>query len=177
MREGDEVQASTAGTAAEPPRRAAELGRRIAEHRSKLGWTQQHLAERLSISRVAVSHLESGTSPPAERTVALLAGIFKLEPYELVAGSDYPQAKAERLPLVVARHTEVEHQLALLEVDLEWCVEVDHPRTDRVLGEWEVRLRSLALDAWDAEEQAALADAITRVRLLVDERLAARRRR
>jgi transcriptional regulator with XRE-family HTH domain len=35
------------------------LGRRIADLRAKLGWTQQELAERVGISRVAVSHLES----------------------------------------------------------------------------------------------------------------------
>jgi hypothetical protein len=45
---------------------------------------------------------------PGERTVALLAGLFKVEPAALVAGTAYPAAKAERLPAVVARHTEVE---------------------------------------------------------------------
>ena len=92
-----------------------KLGRRIAERRAALGWTQQHLADRAGISRVAVSHLEAGMSQPGERTVALLAGLFKVEPWELVAGTDYPVAKADRLPLVVPRYTEVEHQLALLD--------------------------------------------------------------
>src|SRR4029453_6469131 len=89
------------------------LGRRIADLRAKLGWTQSDLAERLGISRVAVSHLEAGMSPPGERTVALLAGLFKLEPHELVAGTTYPVAKADRLPLVAARYTEAEPQGAL----------------------------------------------------------------
>ena len=40
------------------------LGRRIAAHRAKLGLTQQELADRLAISRVAVSHLEAGLSDP-----------------------------------------------------------------------------------------------------------------
>src|SRR4051794_33874233 len=62
------------------------LGRRIADHRAKLGWTQQDLAERVGISRVAVSHVESGMTDPSERTVALLAGVFKVDPYDLVAG-------------------------------------------------------------------------------------------
>ena len=150
---------------------AAELGRRLADHRLKLGWTQQQLADRLAISRVAVSHLEAGMSPPAERTVALLAGLFKVEPHELVAGTDYPAAKAERLPLVVARHTEVEHQLGLLDADLAWCEEVDHARTDQVLETWEARLRGLAADAWDPQEQVLLAEAGERVRRLVDRRL------
>ena len=60
---------------------------RIADLRGKLGWTQQDLAERLGISRVAVSHVEAGMTDPGERTVALLAGLFKMEPHELVAGT------------------------------------------------------------------------------------------
>ena len=58
---------------------------------------------RLGVSRTAVSHTEAGLSIPGERTVALLAGLFGMEPHELVAGTDYPSAKAERLPVVVAR--------------------------------------------------------------------------
>src|SRR5687768_17746669 len=96
------------------------LGRRIAELRAKLGWTQQDLADRLAVSRVAVSHLEAGMSDPGERTVALLAGVFKVEPHELAADTSYPPAKAERLPAVAARHTEVELPLELLENDLAW---------------------------------------------------------
>ena len=94
------------------------LGRRVAEQRAKLGLTQQEMAERLGISRVAVSHVESGVTDPGERTVTLLAGLFKLEPHQLVAGTTYPAAKADRLPVVVARYTEVELQLALLDQDL-----------------------------------------------------------
>ena len=60
---------------------------------AKRGWTQQELADRLGISRVAVSHLEAGMSDPGERTVALLAGVFEVEPHELVAGTDYPRPR------------------------------------------------------------------------------------
>src|SRR3954469_11380232 len=81
------------------------LGTRIADLRAKLGWTQQELADRAGISRVALSHLEAGMSQPGARPVALLAGIFKLEPGELVDGTAYPMAKAERLPQVAARYT------------------------------------------------------------------------
>ena len=50
------------------------LGQRIAGLRGDRGWTQQQLADRLGISRVAVSHLETDLNTPGERTVALLAG-------------------------------------------------------------------------------------------------------
>ncbi len=85
-------------------------------------------------------------SIPGERTVALLAGLFKLEPHELVAGTDYPPAKADRLPLVVARYTEVEHQLRLLELDTERGL--DGARRD----DWVERLRLLAKGAHDRRE-------------------------
>src|SRR2546421_459916 len=94
------------------------LGRRVAALRAGLGWTQQELADRLGVSRVAVSHIEAGLREPGERTVALLAGVFKLEPWELVAGTSYPIAKAERLPVVGCRDTEVELQLRLRGEDL-----------------------------------------------------------
>ena len=117
-----------------------KLGRRIAAHRAKLGWTQQELAERLAVSRVAVSHLEAGLSAPGERTVALLAGIFKVSPHELVAGTDYPSAKADRLPVVVAHHTEVELQLRLLDADLAWLEHVDRGHAEVVLARWDATL-------------------------------------
>src|SRR2546421_10684975 len=98
---------------------AENLGRRIARLRGELGGTQHDLATRLAISRVAVSHLEAGLTVPSERTVTLLAGLFKLEPWELVENTSYPQAKAERLPPVAARYTEVELQLRLMEAELE----------------------------------------------------------
>jgi transcriptional regulator with XRE-family HTH domain len=145
-----------------------KLGRRIAERRAKRGWTQQQLADRLAISRVAVSHLESGLSDPGERTVALLAGLFRTEPHELVAGTSYPAAKGERLPLVVARHTEVEHQLGLLDRDLAWLERVDASHRPPVLREWELRLAALAADAHDLEEKALLAAARRRLRTLPD---------
>ncbi len=94
------------------------LGARIAQLRTARGLTQQELAERIAVSRAAVSHIEMDLQVPSERTIALLAGVFKCEPHELVANTYYPSAKAERLPFVVARYTEIEHQLALLDHDL-----------------------------------------------------------
>jgi transcriptional regulator with XRE-family HTH domain len=152
------------------PSGASSLGRRIAALRTERGWTQQQLADRLGISRVAVSHLETDVNIPGERTVALLAGLFRLEPHDLVAATSYPPAKADRLPLVVARWTEVEHRLALLARDLWWLdggaggAMVDAAATDsavaeRMLGEWETELAKLAARVHEGSEQAALAAA------------------
>ncbi len=129
------------------------LGARLAQLRGDLGWTQQDLAERVGISRVAVSHLEAGMSTPGERTIALLAGLFKLEPHELVAGTSYPSAKAERLPVVVCRYTEVELQLRLLELD------TDRGLDETRRAEWDDRLRLLAKATHDRRELDLLAAA------------------
>ena len=149
---------------------AEHLGRRIAKLRAELGWTQQELAGRLAISRTALSHLEGGVSVPGERTVTLLAGLFKVEPHELVAGTGYPSAKAERLPRVAARHTEVELQLALLDRDLAWHHRLDLCAEVRAeLDRWAARLRALATSCADPAEADAVALALRKVRRALDD--------
>ena len=142
-----------------------KLGRRLAGHRASLGWTQQELADRIAISRVALSHLEAGMSVPSERTVVLLAGVFKVDPAELVAGTDYPVAKAERLPATTSRYTEVELQLALLERDLDWVGRKggDAGGYRRLAEDW---LPVLAVLAGIADAREALEIAAARSRLL-----------
>jgi transcriptional regulator with XRE-family HTH domain len=137
------------------------LGRRIAKQRAELGWTQQELADRVAVSRVALSHLESDLSTAGERTVALLAGVFGMEPHDLVAGTSYPVAKADRLPLVVTRYTEVELQCRLLDRDLEQCSRTGD-RT--VLEGWAERLVELRSATLDARQRELLDQAATRLR-------------
>jgi transcriptional regulator with XRE-family HTH domain len=96
------------------------IGKRIARIRQEHGWTQQEIAARLAISRVAVSHIEMDLTIPGERTITLLAGLFKLSPIALVGGTTYPKAKAERLPDTTCCYTSQELDLALLENDLAW---------------------------------------------------------
>jgi transcriptional regulator with XRE-family HTH domain len=137
------------------------LGHRIAKYRTELGWTQAELAERVGISRVALSHIESGISNPGERTVALLAGVYKVEPHELVAGTDYPPAKAERLPVVTARYTEVEHQLALLDARLAAPVDAS-PRAETAADSRAV-LVALLESTYDRRERTLLQTRIARL--------------
>jgi transcriptional regulator with XRE-family HTH domain len=137
------------------------LGHRIAKHRSELGWTQVELAERVGISRVALSHIEAGISNPGERTVALLAGVFKLEPHELVSETDYPPAKAERLPLVAARYTEVEHELTLLDAQL--AVVTEPVARARVVAEARARFGDLMARTYDRRERTMLQSRINRL--------------
>jgi transcriptional regulator with XRE-family HTH domain len=142
---------------------AQHVGRRIASLRTELGLTQQELAARVAISRVALSNLESGRSEPGERTVTLLAGIFGMEPYELVEGSTYPVAKIDRLPLVAARHTEVELQLALMERDLRWLESAPPAMAAQVVASWRRDLASLADATVDPGQRKLLDLAIERL--------------
>jgi transcriptional regulator with XRE-family HTH domain len=104
----------------EPASQPESIGKKIARMRQSSGWTQQALSERLAISRVAVSHIEMDLTIPSERTITLLAGLFKVSPHQLVSETTYPEAKTERLPLVACCYTALEFDLALLENDIEW---------------------------------------------------------
>jgi len=141
------------------------LGRRIAKLRAELGWTQQELADRVAVSRVAMSHLERDLSTAGERTVALLAGVFGMEPHDLVAGTSYPTAKSDRLPLVVARHTEVELQVLLLDGDLEWAALTGQRGR---LHEWVDRLARLDAEVHDERQRLLLGQARARLAGLLD---------
>ena len=129
-----------------------------------MGWTQAQLAGRVGVSRVALSHIESGVTVASERTVALLAGVFGCEPPELVAATDYPVAKAERLPAVVARHTEVAHQLAVLAAVLEIVERVPGHEGALLLGDvreaWRPRLLAIRDRTLDPDERRRLGAAL-----------------
>jgi transcriptional regulator with XRE-family HTH domain len=148
----------------EPPE---TLGARIARLRTRRGWTQEQLAVRLAASRVAVSHFELGLALPSERTVVLLAGLFKLDPHELVEGTSYPFAKAERLPSLACRYTEAELQLALLRRDAEWAGRLADPaERDRLGAEWSATIAELRERAIDTDEIALLYKALQLAELL-----------
>lgn len=97
--------------------------------------------------------------------------MFKLEPHELVAGTDYPSAKAERLPVVVTRYTEVELQLALLDADLARLDDLPQALALDLLTGWRTRLTLLAADTHDPREGLALSDARRQIGSLLDTRL------
>ncbi len=129
------------------------IGKRISRLRQQQNWTQQDLAGRLAISRVAVSHIEMGLSIPSERTITLMAGIFKLTPHALVEGTTYPQAKAERLPAAACCYTAFELDMALLENDLIWLRRLDD-LSAREYAHWSTEVRRKwhsKLDYWRGE--------------------------
>ena len=133
---------------------AESFGKRIARLRQQRGWTQERLAERLAVSRVAVSHIEMGLSIPSERTVVLLAGLFDTEPHLLVAGSNYPDAKRERLPSVASRYTAAEQLRAVLAADLAWLA-AGYTRPE-LRPQWLTRLYAAMSECQDPHELAIL---------------------
>lgn len=145
------------------PAPVAHVGARIASLRSAAGYTQEELAARVAISRVALSNLESGRSIPGERTVTLLAGVFGMEPHDLVEGTSYPAAKADRLPLVAARHTEIELQLRLLDRDMRWLESAPRAVAERVVQEWRAELRALRDSTFDRRQRAMVESALERL--------------
>lgn len=149
------------------------IGKRIARLRSERGWTQQALANRLAISRVAVSHIEMDLTIPSERTVILLAGLFRLSPHKLVAATTYPLAKAERLPATTLCYTDLELELALLENDLSWLKILAESRSysETILQNlemWSGRLERLTALDLDESESGRLDEARRMIRTLHD---------
>jgi transcriptional regulator with XRE-family HTH domain len=144
------------------------IGKRIAQLRTEAGWTQQYLAERLAVSRVAVSHIEMDLTIPGERTITLLAGLFKRNPHELVDSTTYPQAKIDRLPLVACCYTSLERDLALLTNDLDWLDHLrPHPQyhalRDQVRSRWSAILADYQVTTIDTEERKTLTTALQRL--------------
>ncbi|MEO7913627.1 MAG: DNA-binding protein, partial [Roseiflexaceae bacterium] len=73
-----------------------------------------------------------------------------------IAGTGYPIAKAERLPTVACRYTEVEFQVALLQRDLEWAGHVDPAARKNITETWHMKLEALAEKTYDAGERTLL---------------------
>ena len=112
------------------------------------------------MSRTALSHLEAGMRVASERTVVILAGVFATPPHELVDGTSYPQAKSDRLPAIVALHTEVDLELALCQAELALLEQLaDESRFADDAQQWSARLGQLAKRWPDAVDRRRLADA------------------
>jgi transcriptional regulator with XRE-family HTH domain len=144
------------------------IGKRIAEYRQRLGWTQQYLAERLAISRVAVSHIEMDISIPGERTITLLAGLFKTNPNALVENTTYPQAKSDRLPMITCTYTPLEMDLAIMDNDLEWLKILKgshqyHNFQEKIYQKWAIRLEDWGFKTIDPHEKTLIEEASQKI--------------
>jgi transcriptional regulator with XRE-family HTH domain len=66
------------------------IGSRIAHLRDQRGWTQEHLASSLGISRAALSHYEKNRREPDSETLTKVADLFKVTIDYLVGRTDNP---------------------------------------------------------------------------------------
>lgn len=62
------------------------LGEAIKAHRLERNMTQEFVAERLGVSRQAVSKWEGGASEPSTSNLLALAKLFEISPEELFRG-------------------------------------------------------------------------------------------
>lgn len=65
---------------------------KIASLRDKQGYTQEELADRLGISRAALSHYEKNRREPDFETLAKLADLFKVTIDYLIGRTNHPQS-------------------------------------------------------------------------------------
>ncbi len=111
------------------------------------------------MSRTALSHLEAGMRVASERTVVILAGVFATPPHDLVDGTSYPQAKSDRLPAIVALHTEVDMALAVCRAELDLLANLgDGPAFVERANTWSHRLSVLRARWSDSADRRRLDD-------------------
>lgn len=63
-----------------------DIGNQIREHRQRLGLSQDELAQKLYVTRVTISHWETGKTLPDVQSMLLLANLFGTTIDELVKG-------------------------------------------------------------------------------------------
>ena len=61
-----------------------KVGMRIAEHRKRLGLSQEELADKLYVTRQALSKWENGTSVPSIDTLSQISKLFSVSVDELL---------------------------------------------------------------------------------------------
>lgn len=71
------------------------MGRYIAAKRKELGMTQKDLAQRLHLTRQAVSKWESGKSVPDPETLLVMAQLFRVTVEEILSGEARPEEAQE----------------------------------------------------------------------------------
>jgi len=60
------------------------IGQRVVAHRTRRQLTQQEVAERIGISRQALSSIERGTRLPHWPTLYAVAGVLRKDVYDLL---------------------------------------------------------------------------------------------
>jgi len=69
----------------ESERLAKRLGKKIAERRKQLGWTQEQVAERVGVDAETISRFERGTNLPSLLTLENLSTALRLSVGDLMS--------------------------------------------------------------------------------------------
>ena len=98
------------------------LGRKIAERRKALGWTQAEFAERLGVDTITVSRFERGSSLPSLGRLEHVANCLQVSIASLLSASS---GNSEDQALMIKNWIEVlsdEDRRFLVGMVREWCV-------------------------------------------------------
>ena len=82
------------------------IGERIAEERKKKGMTQEDMAEKLNLSRQAISKWESGSSFPDTENLLKLTLLFSVSVDYLLKGEMVEEKNGEEEKITKERHSE-----------------------------------------------------------------------
>ena len=83
------------------------LGENIRKLRTQHKFSQEYLAEKLGVSRQAVSKWETGQTEPTVRNLVELARLFEISVSELVAVENVPQAQKAGDQQILRRNLEI----------------------------------------------------------------------
>jgi transcriptional regulator with XRE-family HTH domain len=87
-----------------------EIGDRLKEARTRMGMTQEEAAEKIAVSRVAISHWENGRSLPDLASLIRISDLYQISLDELLKGDrkmvekvkkDSEDLKADRRALIL----------------------------------------------------------------------------
>jgi transcriptional regulator with XRE-family HTH domain len=70
--------------AADPDATQRLVGRRVAHHRQRRGWTQEVLAERVGVSTKYLQRIEAGRENLSLRSLATIAAALGCRPFDLL---------------------------------------------------------------------------------------------
>ena len=73
------------------------LGANVRHHRKSIGWTLEHLAGEVGVSRETIGKIERGISAPLFETVEKIASALGVSPQLLFGAASYPPGERGRL--------------------------------------------------------------------------------
>lgn len=90
------------------------IGRGIAKHRKRCGFTQEEVAERVQVGIEAISRIERGVAVPTLSRLFQLADVFGCDAAELLTEvSHRPQDQASKLARMIASLSSPDQKLIM----------------------------------------------------------------